>query len=116
MRMSLVSACSGTVHLATTLLLVIAGIANAAEPPSEAGLLLRLDAAEQSAARQKAGLPALLNLRSVDRWLSTANGPAAALQPLPSGRPICRLSDNEAFFRFDGKDDFLAISGSRRLA
>src|SRR5207302_1402681 len=43
-------------------------------------------------------------------------GTAYAIQPLLSARPIFRSSGGEAFVRFDGKDDFMAIAGPVRSA
>jgi putative heme-binding domain-containing protein len=68
----------------------------AAEPPVKEGLILNLDAA-------KAGGHG----KAIDRW-----GPAR--QILASARPVAQGSDEEAFVRFDGKDDFLAVAGPAR--
>ncbi len=80
------------------------------------GLILHLDAAHQTGLRKTAELPPLGNGVSLDRWLNTANVSVKAVQPWVTGRPVMRMDDTESFVRFDGKDDFLAISGSRRNA
>lgn len=68
----------------------------AAESPVKEGLILSLDAASVSG-----------HGRPIDRW-----GPAR--QILASARPVTQGSDEEAFVRFDGKDDFLAVAGPAR--
>ncbi|HEY2951903.1 MAG TPA: hypothetical protein VGK40_04925, partial [Verrucomicrobiae bacterium] len=98
------------------LLLATSLPAGAGELPVTEGLLLRLDAAEQAAARQMAGLPPLSNLGPVDRWLNTATGAPNAFQALATARPVFRALAGEAFVRFDGKDDFMAISRPRHSA
>jgi putative heme-binding domain-containing protein len=80
--------------------------------PVTDGLLLELDAREQSVARAAAGLPKLGNFGSVDRWLDASGHNRHAIQPLASARPQFRAADDDAFLHFDGKDDFLTISGS----
>ncbi len=89
--------------------------ANAVEPPVKEGLVLWLDASAQNALRQAASVPALSNLQHADAWLDSTGSGQQALQPASGGRPIFMQSENAAFFRFDGKDDFLALTGSRKL-
>jgi putative heme-binding domain-containing protein len=90
--------------------------AQAAELPVRDGLLLHLDATHQSARRQSAGLPSIGNGRSLDRWLDSSGGPLVATQPAATSRPVYRADDSEAFVRFDGKDDYLAIPSAKRRA
>jgi putative heme-binding domain-containing protein len=70
----------------------------AAEPPIKDGLILSLDATMVSGQG-----------RPIDRW-------GSARQILASARPVTQSDDEEAFVRFDGKDDFLAVSGEPRSA
>ena len=97
------------------LALSVVGLA-AAELPVRDGLLLHLDATSQPALRQSAGLPPVSNGRALDRWLDSSGGSLFAVQPGAVTRPTFRADDAEAFVRFDGKDDFLAISGAKRRA
>ncbi|MDQ3621771.1 MAG: ThuA domain-containing protein [Verrucomicrobiota bacterium] len=87
----------------------------AAEPPVRAGLLLWLDASAQNALRQSASTPPLRTLQHADTWLDSSGRGQQAVQPVAGGRPVYRQSENAAFFRFDGKDDFLALAGPRLL-
>ena len=91
-----------------------ASLAFAAEAPVKDGLLLHLDAASQSAARQSAGLPAIGNGRPLDRWLDSSGGPLVATQPAAVARPVYRADEREAFVRFDGKDDVLVVPTAKR--
>jgi hypothetical protein len=91
-------------------------LTSAAEVPVKDGLLLQLDAASQFALRNAADLPPMANGRPLDRWLDSSGGSFFAAQPSAAGRPVFRADDSEAFVRFDGKDDFLSISGPRRRA
>jgi putative heme-binding domain-containing protein len=87
----------------------------AADPPVRNGLVLWLDASAQSAARQAAALPALGRLQPVDLLLDTSGTARNAVQPLANSRPTY-ISDGEVgYLKFDGKDDFLAIYGPRKL-
>ena len=90
--------------------------ARAAELPVKDGLLLHLDAANQSTRRQSVGLPSIGNGHSLDRWLDSSGGPLVATQPAATGRPVFRANDAEAFVRFDGKDDYLVIPSAKRRA
>jgi putative heme-binding domain-containing protein len=86
----------------------------AAELSVKDGLLFHLDAANQSTRRQSAGLPSIGNGRPLDRWLDSSGGPLVATQPAAASRPVFRADDAEAFVRFDGKDDYLAIASAKR--
>lgn len=70
----------------------------AAEPPTKEGLVLSLDATSVSGQG-----------RPIDRW-----GPAR--QILASARPLAQSADEEAFVRFDGKDDFLSVASPPRAS
>lgn len=83
--------------------------------PVRDGLLLELDAAAQPQARQRNSLGPVLDSRPLDRWLDTSGGVLNAVQQSPGSRPVLRADGAEAFVRFDGKDDFMPISGPRRL-
>src|SRR5262245_21034056 len=91
-------------------------LARAAELPVKDGLLLHLDAAHQRSLRQAAGLPGTGNSSPVDRWLDESGPARFATQPFAASRPVYRADDQEAFVRFDGKDDFLSMSGAKRRA
>jgi putative heme-binding domain-containing protein len=45
--------------------------------------------------------------RPIDRW-------GVARQVLPNARPMAQSGDDEAFVRFDGKDDFLVVESAPR--
>ena len=97
-------------------LAVLCSSAFAAELPVKDGLLLHLDAASQPALRKSAELPPLSNGRPLDRWLDSSARALVAAQPLATSRPVFRADDAEAFVRFDGKDDCLALSlGKKRV-
>lgn len=96
--------------------LLLVTVVTGAELPVKDGLLLHLDAAHQGALRQTAGLPSIGNSSPVDRWIDESGGGGARFvsQPSASSRPVLRADDQEAFVRFDGKDDFLSLSGAKR--
>jgi putative heme-binding domain-containing protein len=96
--------------------LVAAFAINAAELSVKDGLLLHLDAANQTALRKAAELPPVSNGRPLERWLDASGRALAAAQPLAASRPVFRADDAEAFVRFDGKDDYLAIPSAKRRA
>ena len=73
--------------------------------------MLELDAREQTAARTNVGLTQLTGWRPVDRWLDTSGKKHHALQSLAAPRPAFNTVGDEAFLRFDGRDDFLVVSG-----
>lgn len=81
----------------------------AASLPVTNGLWLRLDAADQNAARQQARLPLLAPTQPLDRWVNSADPSVTAVQALPEARPIFRSAAGEAFLRFDGKNDFIPL-------
>lgn len=87
-----------------------------ADVPVKDGLLLHLDAASQPRLRASAVLPPIANGSPLDRWLNSSDGPLFAVQPWGAGRPVFRSDGTEAFARFDGKDDFLSVTGPRRSA
>src|SRR5688572_26244327 len=91
-------------------------LTHAAEPPVKDGLLLHLNAASQRSLRQAAGLPGIGNSSPVDRWLDESGGARFLTQPFATSRPVFRADDQEAFIRFDGKDDFLSLSSPKRRA
>lgn len=78
--------------------------------------MLWLDASTQTALRQSASLPPLGNRQAVDVWLNGLNDVAHAVQPVADRRPVLVSGDAAAFLRFDGKDDFLALTPGRQLA
>jgi len=80
------------------------------------GLVAWFDAAKQTELRRAAGLPALAGGQPVDRWINAANAALPAAQPVAERRPVLRAGASEAFLTFDGKDDFLAVSGPVRAS
>jgi len=88
----------------------------AAELPVKESLFLHLDAANQTVLHKAAELTPLGNGRSLDRWLDSSTGALVVVQTSAVGRPIFRTDGVEAFARFDGKDDYLSVSGSKRRA
>jgi putative heme-binding domain-containing protein len=78
--------------------LLFVPIITSAEPPVTEGLVISLDTT--SVAGQG---------RPIDRW-----GPAR--QILANARPVSHSGDEEAFVRFDGKDDFLMVEGPARAS
>ena len=94
-------------------LLLTASI-HAADAPVNEGLLLHLDGANQPLLRKAAELPSVSNGRPLDRWLGSSGSPLFAVQTMAASRPLFRAGDAEGFARFDGKDDYLSISGPKR--
>jgi putative heme-binding domain-containing protein len=86
-----------------------------AELPVRQGLILELDAARQPGLHQSAGFPAIGNRSPLSRWMaSPASLTSFAIQPTPAQRPRYLADGSEALVRFDGKDDFLILSGPKR--
>lgn len=96
-------------------LLAVSSFACAAELPVRDGLVWWFDATAQAKQRQAAALPPLLNGQPVDFWLDASDPQRQAAQLLAERRPTFIGDENAAFLRFDGKDDFLALAGPRRL-
>ena len=88
------------------IILLLAGCAFAAEPPVTDGLILRVDASAQPVrARQP-----------VDVVVDSSSRGLRGHQLAPDRRPILVGDKQSAFFKFDGKDDFLAFTGARDSA
>ncbi|HSI64960.1 MAG TPA: hypothetical protein VLE43_17670, partial [Candidatus Saccharimonadia bacterium] len=85
-------------------------------PVVKEGLLLWMEAGNQASLRQSASLPPLLNRQAVDIWLDGSGTHTQAAQPVADRRPILVSSEDAAFLRFDGKDDFLSLMAGRKLA
>ncbi len=98
-----------------TLTALTAAAVNGAELPVHEGLVLWLEARRQPEARQSAGLPPLASGQHVDAWLDTSPLALRAAQPLALQRPLLVGDAAAALLRFDGKDDFLAVPGPRRV-
>lgn len=96
--------------------IALAAATHAAEPPVRDGLVLWLDAGSQRPARQAASLPPLGNAQPVDILLDQSGRGRQALQHSAERRPKFISDGTTAFLAFDGKDDFLAVSGTRQLA
>jgi hypothetical protein len=92
-----------------------AGFASAADLPVRDGLVWRFDATAQARQRQAAALPPLANNQNADLWLDSIDPQTQAAQLLAERRPVFLGDESAAFFRFDGKDDFLALTAPRRL-
>lgn len=88
--------------------------AEVGEPPVKGGLWLYLDAAREPSMRKAAGLPPVANGLPMERWMDVVGGERAVVQPWAAGRPVYRNDEVEAFVRFDGKDDYLSLTGPRR--
>lgn len=86
-----------------------------AEPPVADGLALWLDASAQQAARQAASLPPITNQQPTDIALDTRTAGGQAMQPVAERRPQFVTSGPAAYWKFDGKDDFLSLAGPRHL-
>ncbi len=80
------------------------------------GLVLHLDAAQQTALRVAARLPALGKRATADRWLASAGYWPAVAQSSRDSRPQMHADGTEAFLRFDGTNDALTATGPRRRA
>ena len=78
---------------------------------------LHVDAAAQPALRRAAALPALTSGQGVDLAVGVrGDGTTAFLRSeIVRQRPVWRSDGTAALLRFDGEDDFLALSGPRRL-
>src|SRR6266850_1175417 len=92
-------------------LLWIASRAGAAELPVRQGLVIAIDASAQAGVRREASLPPIGNLQPVDFVLDSANGEGRLAQPIAERRPVFYSDGEAAYFNFDGKDDFLGVSG-----
>jgi putative heme-binding domain-containing protein len=90
-------------------------VTNAADAPIKDGLILALDASEQMELRKISALPPARNRQPVERWLNGIGG-SAAVQPAAQFRPVLHAGESDGFLRFDGKDDYLALSGPGRLS
>lgn len=91
-------------------------ICPAAEPPVKDGLVLWLDAEAQADLRRAQSLPAISHLGPVDMILDGSGKGRHALQMTAERRPM-GVSDGEtSFWKFDGKDDLLSITGARQLS
>jgi len=97
-------------------LLLLAPLCRAAEPPVRDGLWLWLDASEQRAAGQSASLPGVANLQPVDLLLDISGHRRHVSQLAPDRRPIFHSDGEVAFLKFDGKDDFLSVAGQPETA
>jgi putative heme-binding domain-containing protein len=86
-----------------------------AELPVRDGLALWLNASAQPEIRRTASLPPIGNLQPVDVALDGSGNSRQASQLIGDRRPIYQSDGEAAYWKFDGKDDFLAISGSRQL-
>src|SRR5436190_9050177 len=85
---------------------LVASAARAAAPPVRDGLVLWVDAAAQGTRSQQ---PAHTVLDGSARGLR-------GFQLVPERRPSLVSDGQAAYFRFDGKDDFLAFIGAKESA
>lgn len=91
--------------------------AGAAEPPFRDDLLIHLDAANQTVLRQQLDLPGTGQNQAVDTALPSGSNPAPIFsQPAPDRRPTLQTDGSTAYWKFDGKDDFLAAQSSTHQA
>jgi putative heme-binding domain-containing protein len=102
------------------LALALPFIAPAAEPwadarlPTDKGLELWFDATKQSAARQARKLPVINDGSLVDVLLDGSGQQRDLVQRVAEAQPKFKTAGTNAFLRFDGKDDFLAVANLRR--
>lgn len=86
--------------------LLLASSVLAAEPPVRDGLFLWVDAGAQGSARQ----------RPVDVVVDTSSRGVRGFQMAAERRPVLVSDGSAAYFKFDGKDDFLAFTGGKDSA
>ena len=95
-------------------LYLLVAVAACADDLPRNGLALWMDASTQAAARKAASLPPIGNLQPVDFLLDNSSNAPNATQIVAEKRAIL-ISDGEtACLKFDGKDDFLSVTGPRR--
>lgn len=87
-------------------LALLANTAPAAEPPVRDGLILWVDAAAQGTHSQQ----------PVDAVADASPRGLRGFQLVPERRPILVSDGQAAYFKFDGKDDFLAFIGAKESA
>src|SRR5688572_28096129 len=85
------------------LLFLLASSGLAAELPVVEGLILRVDASSQSVRSQQ----------PVDVVADTSSRGLRGFQLVPERRPALVSDKSVAYFKFDGKDDFLAFTGTK---
>jgi len=78
--------------------------------PVRDGLEFWLDVSRQNAARQAQLLPGLLDKNPVDLAFDGSGNHFHLSQRAPDARPQMKVSGSGAWFRFDGKDDSLAVT------
>jgi putative heme-binding domain-containing protein len=80
--------------------------------------LVHLDVAAQPAMRQKQALPPLSANQAADIVIASGSvaGHLSFKSELTPHRPHFITNGTQAFLRFDGDDDFLSLSGPRRLS
>lgn len=83
----------------------------AAEPVVSEGLVLWVNASAQGEARDRESLPPISHLEPVDFVLDSSAGGRRLDQIAADNRPVFITNGETAFFRFDGKDDFLPVEG-----
>jgi putative heme-binding domain-containing protein len=88
-------------RLSVLFLALFASSATAAEPAVRDGLILWVDASAQTTRR----------LQPVDMVVDTSSRGQRGFQLVSERRPILVADGQTAFFKFDGKDDFLAFTG-----
>lgn len=101
--------------LPAALLLSAPIFAIGAPAPVEKGLILWLEAGAQPAARQAASLPSIVNRQPVDAVLDQSARARTLIQVAADKRPMYVSDGTAAYFQFDGKDDYLSLSGERKL-
>src|SRR5688500_15488166 len=89
------------------LLLLTANLSARASVPE--GAILHLDAVNQAALRAAGGLPTIGNGQPVDLLLDSSKEKRLATQAVPDRRPTFVSDGTNAYLKFDGKDDFIAL-------
>ncbi len=78
---------------------------------------LHVDAAAQRDLRNRLSLPPLSSNQPADIVLASRGADLVPFQSeIAAQRPVWRSDNTAAFLRFDGEDDFLALSGPRKLS
>ncbi|HKQ39877.1 MAG TPA: ThuA domain-containing protein [Verrucomicrobiae bacterium] len=102
-----VRVCLSLAGLVRVLLFVfLSNAADAAEPPVRDGLILWVDAATQGTYSQQ----------PVDTVTDSSPRGLRGFQLAPEHRPVGISDGQAAYFKFDGKDDFLAFTGAKESA
>ena len=90
--------------------------AAAEDLPAQDHLLSHLDATLEDTRRQQSAMPPLRPGQGIDLLHHSVGGQGHFVQPIAERRPALVTDGSAAFWRFDGKDDFLFLEGRNQLA